>query len=376
MDSPVSRKAIVLGSGFGLGFYIPAVLIRDRLRQLGLSAEVEIFENLLTDAKIQMVERNRRAYHQSFRVALASQKVPTDSNRALDPNRVEALLTRWALDSCHDFICISGHWVPILDSYRESKADSAIRADLLYLDVELSPSWKWLRNANPRYAAPYHEFHLYDAASLDMRYFVDVDGDAPVPYVRRERRVVTHGGGWGIGTYQQRITEIEAAGYAVDVVCYSSEEAVPASVVRRYFMDDPAWRTWQRGETGQHTFPPFGEIVSRKATVFESQVRCHGLYRVIRHALAVVSKAGAGTLIDSFSSATPLIVLDPFGPHEERNGRVWLNSGFGVPYRVWADAGYPISMLEELHSNLLVRRAEMREYVSEYAQRVFQAAGG
>ena len=71
-----------------------------------------------------------------------------------------------------------------------------------------------------------------------------------------------------------------------------------------------------------------------------------------------------------------VIVLDPFGPHEERNGRVWLNSGFGVPYRVWADAGYPLSMLEELHSNLLMRRAEMREYVREYAQRVFRAAGG
>ena len=67
---------MILCSGFGLGFYIPGLLIGEKLRCFGIRSEVEVFESLLPPTKIQMVEKNRQAYHESFRVAIASQKVP------------------------------------------------------------------------------------------------------------------------------------------------------------------------------------------------------------------------------------------------------------------------------------------------------------
>ena len=63
-------------------------------------------------------------------------------------------------------------------------------------------------------------------------------------------------------------------------------------------------------------------------------------------------------------------MLEPFGPHEERNAHVWHALGFGVPYPVWANAGYPASMLEGLHLNLIARRQEVKDYAQEYAEAV------
>ena len=370
MDMPVSGSVTILCSGFGLGFYIPGLLIGEKLRRMGIRTEVEVFESLLPPTKIQMVEKNRQAYHESFRVALASQKVPGDTRNSVDPAAVEALLARWQTQDCRHFICLSGHWVHVLDLYREMNPDRTIFADLLYLDADLSPSWRWLRKLKPDYAAGYREVRLYDCDLMDVVYSIDMNIDPPLEYEARERRLVVHGGGWGIGTFQQQVPNLESAGYGLDVVCYAKSEVGTCSAGRRYFMDEPSWRTWHRNHQGKHTFPPFGEIGTSGAVTFTPQTRCNGLHRIIRTALGIVSKPGAGTLIDSFGSATPLIMLEPFGPHEERNAHVWLASRFGVPYDVWADAGYPTSMLEELHLNLIARRHEVKDYAQNYAETV------
>ena len=368
MERPGSGRATILCSGFGLGFYIPGLLISVKLRRLGIGAEVEVFESLLQPSKIQMVEKNRRAYHESFRVALASQKIPGDTRDSLDPPAVQATLARWHEQDCRHFVCLSGHWVHVLDLYREIHPDRPISVDLLYLDADLSPSWRWLRGLKPDYAASYREVRFYDPDRMDVLYSVDMNVGPPPPHEERRRRLVVHGGGWGIGTYQQHLSDLEAAGYGLDVVCYAGAEAGTAAAGRRHFMDDPAWRAWHRDRAGRHTFPPFGEIISSEPVAFAHQAGCHGLHRIIRHAQGIVSKPGAGTLIDSAGSATPLVMLEPFGPHEERNAQVWLAAGFGVPYPVWADAGYPASMLEELHLNLIARRHEAGDYAEDYAE--------
>jgi hypothetical protein len=367
MEVPAIDSVTILCSGFGLGFYIPGLMVGETLRRAGIATEVEVFENLLPPAKLQMVEKNRQAYHESFRVALASQKVPGDTRDSLDPGALGALLARWREQDSRHFICLSGHWVHVLDLYREANPGRTISADLLHLDADLSPSWRWLRKLKPDYAAGYREVRLYGRDRPEILYSVDTNEGPPELYDARSRRLVVHGGGWGIGTFQQRIPDLESAGYGLDIVCYATSEA-SVSANRRNFMDDPGWRTWHRDEAGNHTFPPFGEVTSSEPVSFVPQETCHGLHRRIRGALGIVSKPGAGTLIDSFSSATPLILLEPFGPHEERNAEVWIASRFGVPYHVWADAGYPESMLEELNHELIARARSVKDYARHYAE--------
>jgi len=365
----VSHTVVILCSGFGLGFYIPGLLISATLRRAGIPTSVEVFESLMSREKLQMVERNRQAYHQNFRVALASQKVPGDTRDSWDAVAMDALLSAWQRQGCRHFMCLSGHWVHVLDQYRERMGHEVIHADLLYLDAELTPSWKWLRQLKPDYAHGYREVRLYDDS---IRYCVNTNSGPPLPYEQRSRRLVVHGGGWGIGTFQERIPSLEGSGYALDIVCYASTEAAVSSPTRRYLMDDPDWRTWHRDGKGELTFPPFGEIAApSQAGSFRTQSGCHGLHAFIREALGIVSKPGAGTLIDSFAAATPLVLLEPFGPHEERNSHVWQAAGFGVPFAQWAKSGYSMSMLEELHKNLIAKRGAVKDYAEDYARSMF-----
>jgi len=369
MHSP-SRNVVVLCSGFGLGFYIPGLLISEKLRCMGATAEVEVFESLLSENKIDMVEKSRRAYHANFDVALASLKVPSDIRESLNRPALELLLARWQGEDRRDFICLSGHWVPVLERYRELRKDVPIRADLLHLDADIAPSWSQFRKLRADYAMPYREVRLYDDVRMRVLYSVDVGGGPPLPYSARNDRLVVHGGGWGIGTFQEHISDLRHTEYALDIICYTRPDTVAATNGRRYFMDDPNWRTWHRNADGEHTFPPFGEVVSdSQTTSFARQTRRHGLYGRICGSLGIVSKPGAGTLIDSFSSATPVVMLEPFGPHEKRNEAVWEASGFGIPYRVWAAAGHPSSMLEELHVNLMEQRNSVKDYAQTFLAR-------
>jgi UDP-N-acetylglucosamine:LPS N-acetylglucosamine transferase len=222
----------------------------------------------------------------------------------------------------------------------------------------------------PEYATGYREVRLYDLARLDVMYSIDMNVDGPLATHSRSNRLVVHGGGWGIGTFEQRIPDIEKAGYELDVVCYARSEAAANSNGRRYVMDDPSWRTWYRNDAGDLTFPPFGAIDSSGEVAFTPQTECHGLHRLIRSAQAIVSKPGAGTLIDSFGAATPIIMLEAFGPHEERNAEVWSARGFGIPYREWVNAGCRSSSLHELQRNLVARRSEVKDYAGDYAATV------
>jgi hypothetical protein len=367
------NSVVVLCSGFGLGFYIPGVVISEGLRRRGVTTELEVFESLLPSDKIAMVERNRSAYHASFRVALASQKVPHDIRESLNPQGLESLLAKWQADHRRHFICLSGHWVPVLDAYRERPGTTAVYADLLYLDADLSPSWRHIRKLRTDYATPYRQVRLYDSERRDVEYGIKVGEAPPVEYSARNKRLVVHGGGWGIGTFQESMSALAQADFGLDVVCYANTERPSVHDGRRYFMDDPAWRCWHRDEDGERTFPPFGTIPEGGAPiVFKRQQRQHGLHEIIRTAASIVSKPGAGTLIDSFSSATPLVMLEPFGLNEERNAEVWESCGFGIPFAAWSKAGFPMSVLEGLHVNLMRRRDSVKDYTQDYAQYVMR----
>src|SRR5258708_35667036 len=143
---------------------------------MGVSTEGEVFETRLPANKIDMRQRNRQAYHANFKVALASQKVPGNSQESIDLLALGSLLSGWREKDCRHFICLSGHWVAVLDRYREMRPDEQIHADLLYVDAALSPSWKQLRKLRADYATPYRQVRLYDDARMAVRYSVDVDG--------------------------------------------------------------------------------------------------------------------------------------------------------------------------------------------------------
>ena len=371
----MNNTVTILCSGFGLGFYVPGLLLERKLTALGLQAEIEVFETLMPERKKEQTDNSRRAYQQSFAVALTSQKIPSDIRSSLDPAAVEQLLQQWKHEERQHFIVLSGHWVHVMDQYREL-AGMSVYADLLYIDADLSPSWKNLRRLNPAYAEGYHEVRMYDPGKQEILCSIDAGAGEALPAAARNGRLVVHGGGWGIGTFREKFDALESAGYELDIAAYSIQEIGEAIHGRRYYMNDPQWRTWTKDGTGKYTFPPFAEVTGNRTEHFPPcQSYGEGMFGVIRQASAVISKPGGGALIDSLASGTPLVLLDPFGPHEKINSDLWVGLGYGITYGEWAASGYDDDELRKLADNLRAASGQYPDYAASYAGQLSTTGG-
>ena len=234
----------------------------------------------------------------------------------------------------------------VLDLYREVEFRPGISVDLLYLDADLSPSWKWLRKLKPDYAGGCREVRLYDYDHSDVRYSIDMNIGPPLPY-----EALTSGSSFTAGVGALARTKSIFPSWSLPAMP-SMSSATQSSEAGTCLGRSPLFHG--RSDLadvapqlrGAHMFPPFARDRSVGGVTFGSQIHCNGLHRIIRGALGIVSKPGAGTLIDSFGSATPIIMLEPFGPHEERNAAgvatpagsaSHTTSGptLGTPHRCW-----------------------------------------
>ncbi len=360
------KKVTILCSGFGLGFYIPGLLVRTLLKKEKLDVATDVFENYMQSEKKEKINSSKKAYHDNFSMALLVQRIPIDIRESLDYNKIDKLLAQWEAEDRRHFIVLSGHWVYIMDAYGEKMGEKSIHVDLLYVDSALSPSWKGLKKYNPTYNETYHDSWLFNAKTMTIPYRIPVGEETPIPYEEREDRFVIHGGGWGMGTYQNKIPELQKL-FELDVVAYEMHETENRKKGNRYFINKPSWNPWDRGPT-DYEFPPFSQVVD-DAPVFSNRQDYHRLYDVIRSAKAIISKPGAGTLIDSLASATPIIMVDCFGAHEKKNYALWEKMGYGIPYEKWEASGYDMGLLEELHNNLLTTMNEPKHYARDYIAR-------
>jgi hypothetical protein len=351
-----SQHTVVLGSGSGLGTYVPALLLQRYLASQGVPAGVAVFESLLPPEQHAQLDRTRRAYHERFDLALVGQKLAFANKLkpTADPAQLEALLRSWAERGVRRFIAVSGFWLAVLDQYARSYAPAGLDVTLCCLDATLSSSWR----SFPANAA-YRTLWLVSEESGSLRYQVPVlESAARADYEGRPRRVVAHGGGWGLGGYRDRIAELRRYGWELDVdVVYPEEAAEPCPGVR-CFAIDPDWRPWQTDEAGEHTFPPLGELRG-PATAYRSRPEHHEMFMLVSGARAVVSKPGGATLIDSLASGTPVVFLKSYGPSEAANAAVWRRSGLGISWDEWAQTGFSAEALVPLHTALAEARARI-----------------
>jgi hypothetical protein len=378
---PERRTITILGSGVALGVYIPALLLRHQLERLGLAAEVVLLEDLYTAAGLDSLERLRDAFHRRFELAKIAQRMTTGVRPQLDRQRVEALLARWQEDGRCELVVWSGFWMPLVEEYRARRAPDPVEVDVCRIDATVSPSFRGcpLRPGD-------REIWFWSWPDRRLEHELAVTPEPPVAYPDRERRLVIHGGGWGLGDYRRAAAELAAAGLALDRVVYRPDEAAALSAdetaagpaaepavdpENRTFMVDPGWRPWRRDPGEPPEMPPFGEMTGGLAGAagFGNRPECHELYRLIRRSRAIVSKPGGGTLLDSLSSATPVVFLEPYGAAERSNAELWTRLGFGVWYDDWRDSGHDPGVLERLGANLRNRAATTIDYPRAIAGR-------
>ncbi|WP_082927896.1 hypothetical protein [Paenibacillus oryzisoli] len=366
----MNRNVTILCSGFGLGFYIPGILVARGLEKFGISSDIYVFESVLDPEKQRRIDDSKAAYHHHFAAAQLATRLPKDIRDSIDARAAQQLIEQWDLEEREHFIALSGNWVYILDLYREHRISKGHRApdvDLLYVDSDYSPSWRSMKKFVSDFKSRYREVWLYRAEIGEIERCIPIGEEETVPYDNRRLSYVVHGGGWGIGTYRNEAEELERLGIALDIVAYLEEEAGQEMNGNRWFMNDPKWKAWETSPGSTPGFPPFAELVPDETPVYKAPLEHHGLYGIIRQASGIISKPGAGTLMDSLASATPLIMLDPFGSHEAHNATLWQKLGLGISMADWKAEGYSREALRPLHERLLAARANAKDYIEEYA---------
>jgi len=360
----------ILTSGIGLGVYIPALLIQAQLRALGLTADVEVLEGYYTPQRRAAHLAHKAAYHADFALAQMSNRMARDVQGCLDGDHIGALIQRWKDEGRYRFIVWSGFWLPVIERYRQSAGDARLHVDHCRIDAEISASFR----IYPDFAASGREIWLWNWSEKRIVHEIPVSSDTPIPFCDRKDRLVVHGGGWGIGSYQNAASELEHTEYALDRVIHDPNELLPSRPHDRSFTVDPAWHPWTRDSAGAHEFPPMGEVIDPTGINWTRNADFHPFYDVIRRSKAIVSKPGGCTLIDSLTSATPVVLLEPYGSAERSNGRIWEHLGFGISWSSWRNTGYDVSVLEELHSNMMARARSSIDYPRAFASELLQEA--
>lgn len=345
----------ILTSGVALGVHVPGLLLAERLRERDTKVTVSVLERLLPERTRNTTERMKWAFHRDFRVALTGQSLAGDASTLMDHDALDALGSSWHERDVTRFVVFSGFWLPIVERLTEAFG-TVPPIDVCHVDSVRSPSF---RAARPT-TLPVRDVWLADADHGTLPCSIPVSREPAVPWAERAQRLLVHGGGWGMGTYREHAVRLRAQGFELDLVAYEPGDVRDGDHGVRYFMIDPDWHPWL-----DDGFPPFGQV-GPAGIHYTRGTGYHRSFELTRTALATVSKPGGGTLLDSLWSATPMVLLEPFGAHERRNAELWERLGFGVPLERWHASRFDIGLLEEMHHNLRAAR----ECVPDYSERL------
>ncbi|WP_160677138.1 UDP-glucuronosyltransferase [Clostridium sp. C8-1-8] len=364
----MNKKVMILCSGFGLGFYVPGLLMNYGFNSKDVESEVLVFENYVVKEKRDNILSSKAAYHENFKAALLAQRMPWDIRKSLDMEKVDKLLNSWKEKGIDDFIVLSGHWIFLLEEYKRRNPSTLINAQIIYIDCEPSPSWKSLKKYISNYSKDYCEMFLFNYDEKRIQYNIGIENNDIVTFDDRENRLMLHGGGWGMGNYRDKIPELKEKDFQLDIIAYREDEADYSGFGNRYFMMDPKWTAW--GEEGRKAvFPPFGQLKANEETMFLTKEQYHPSFDLVRKCKAMISKPGGGTLIDSLNACTPIILLEPFGDHEKKNMELWEELGFGISYENWKKTDFDLEVLRKLHVKLALQRLSNKDYITEYIKR-------
>jgi hypothetical protein len=342
----------VLTSGVALGVHVPGLLLADRLIERGVPAEVFVLERLLPEDRLATAAKLKWAFHRDFRFALAGQRLGTDPVEAIAWPAISTFADQLVERGVRRLVVFSGFWLPIVAQLLPRWPGDPPPVDICHVDSVASPSFRHTADL----VASARQVWLADAEAKSLPCTIPVSREPAVAWPDRARRLLVHGGGWGMGDYHQRARELRAAGLDLDLVAYEHRDMSAPDAGIRHFMLDPDWHPWQ-----DNGYPPFGQVSAGQPR-YRRGVGRHGSFDVAAAVMAMVSKPGGGTLLDSLWSATPVVFTEPFGAHEAHNSELWRQLGFGISFEEWRATGFDPDVLEPLHRALLHRAPTVPDY--------------
>lgn len=353
----------ILGRGIGLGEYIPGLVIKHQLNNIGLSSEFITYENILDSDTREQLRKMKLLFQKNYNIALMSLKLSSHTNPVFDNNKTLKLIEKWAKEDRKRFVVHSAAWLPVLEKYLLIRKNSeAIKIDLIYLEIINDRTWK-IKDAK---CGKYSHIHFFNFDRGGINYYINMSQDNIIPFHKRLDRYLLHGGGWNIGNYYKYILILNEKRKYLDVVINGNPTDYNQEF-NKFFQINPLWNTWDTDASGQNYFPPFGEFKKDGSIEYIMNSFDLEIYNLARNNKAMICKTGGASLLDSFSAATPILYIEPYGEHEKRNSDLWELLGFGMSLQKWIDSNCDMKILERMHCNIIKHQIKTKNFVKEYA---------
>lgn len=349
-------KVCILCSGVGLGVYIPALVLRRDLGKKGISARVFVFESILEHEVVEKLHANKAVFQTNYQIARMAYRLPSSFTTFVNNRRRGEVFQQWNKEEFNCFVLFSGHWLPLLSDYNQTSRDPEFKIECCYLDSSGAPSWNHEHNFSSQ---QFRVTKLFDAVSNKVNYSLNLC-DTIIDYGQRQNTVVAHGGGWLLGDYDLELDTIYKNSKLKVIVLKKTTEAQELETHSVIYQDE-SWTPWT-DRFADNGFPPIildGHKIQRDDY--------HPLYHIISNSVAILSKPGGMSLVDSFSSATPILFTDGL-PHENSNMSLWINLKFGIKLDTWLRDKSPIELLRKLHLNL----KGMRDSIPSYCEYIIK----
>lgn len=354
---------MILSSGMGLGVYVPSLIIRNKLKKQLIDCELLVLEDLFTVEKQNKIEESKVLFHKSYKVAVVGHKIGFGNmTNLLDEEKVSTLIEKLQVENSYKFIVMFGGWSEIINRYY--KVNDNLYIDAIHMDVGVTPSWKKF-NCIPSY----NDIWIYDTFKGNLTHSISITDNSPYKYNNRPERFIMHGGGWGMGTHITKVEELKENNIKLNIVVYDKEEINYNDLFNNFFYIDSDWKPWNIDTVNKKEFPTIYKVKNDGKFKKMENGDYHCMFDEYMNSKAIISKAGGGTLLDSFSSCTPIIFTDPIARHEELNEELWLELGFGIKYDKWKELGFDIKVLEKLHKNIRSKQENTVDYVEELKKR-------
>ncbi len=329
------KKVCILTSEMGLGAYTAAVNLRRTILEKDKSAVCDLlmYEILMPKEKRERLPQYRQAFHNDKRFATAGHLLMNKFENNQDADAILDLYKKWDDMGYDKFVVMSGNWLSIVEGYRvDSDKVVCVRLDC-------SPTVTW-----SKYDYSEKLFETIWLLGKDDKEpnFVLYKDVKPLAVEDRIKQVFVHGGGWGMGNYLEILGDLTKKIKTV-TLAYEPKDCVLKDLNNTYLLLDSAWKVGT-----EDVFPVLHEI-DEFGNV--GQAKINGI-DVMKASVAVVSKPGGGTIIDSLATLTPMIYLDPISKHEQTNLDFYLRRKLGLSLECAMSAQNLVDEFKRVQDNL------------------------
>lgn len=298
-----------------------------------------VYMEELYSGKESVMEETKRSFHKDFRLAKLSYRLPPRNTDAVDAQAKEKMISRLCELKYDSVILFSGFWAEFISELIHACPRYRGRVQAVHMDAVLSLSWK---NRERSGILEHWLFHLENNQVCCSLSPFQTGREAP-------SRILVHGGGWGLGSYDEKITALNQLGYPLDIIVYYPNEVRSDDSFNQYYLLDPEWKP----DEGKNEFPRLLKYQSGSWIEFGDRKTANPLSLLLDHALAILSKPDGGTLCDSLACGVPILFTEPLAPYEQANRDLWIQQGFGMKYTDFITCETQSQLIQHMRQNIL-----------------------